>query len=91
MKNQVINHLKGQDVSFVVAGNCKTHAKKSNGTADVTSNNHKESDTLMRYCLPLIDLENKLYMSSHVILMYLLHWLATMKTNKWFDFINGLV
>ena len=32
--------------------------KNSNGTVDV-ANNHKESNTLMRYCLWLVYLENK--------------------------------
>ena len=58
-EKQVINHLKSEDISFAVAGNGRTHIKKSNGTIDVASNNHKESDTLMHYCLGLVDLENK--------------------------------
>ena len=33
--------------------------QNSNGTIDVASNNHQESDTLMRYCLGLIDVENR--------------------------------
>ena len=60
MEKQVVNHLRSQDISFVVAGNGKTHIKNSNGTSDVASNSHKESDTLMRYCLGLVDLENKI-------------------------------
>ena len=35
-----------------------TH-KNSNDTVNVASNNHNESDTLMRYCLGLVDLENE--------------------------------
>ena len=33
--------------------------KNSNGTVDIASNNHQESDTLMRYCLGLVDVENR--------------------------------
>ena len=59
MVKQVINHLKSQDVSFVVAGNGETCIKKSSDTIDVASKNHKESATLMCYCLELVDFENK--------------------------------
>ena len=59
MEKQVINDLKSQYISFVVTGNDKTCILKSNGTIDVASNNHKESDTFMRYFLGLVDLENK--------------------------------
>ena len=46
-------------MSFVVVAKGKTHIKKSNGTVDVASNNHEESDSLMRYFLGLVNLENK--------------------------------
>ena len=59
MEKQIINDLKSQDISFVVAGNGKTHIKKSNGIIDVASNNHQESDTFMGCCFGLVDLENK--------------------------------
>ena len=59
MEKQVINHLKSLDISFVVAGNGKTHIKKSNGTVDVASSNHEQNDAFMRHCLGLVDLENK--------------------------------
>ena len=44
---------------FFCTGNGKTHILKNNGTIDVASNNLKESDTLMHFCLGLVDLENK--------------------------------
>ena len=34
-------------------------SSKSNGIVDVDSNYYGESDTFMRYCLGLVDLENK--------------------------------
>ena len=40
LQKQVVNHLKSQDICFVVAGNGKTHSKNSNSTVDVASNNH---------------------------------------------------
>ena len=40
LQKQVVNHLKSQDIYFVVAGNGKTHSKNSNSTVDVASNNH---------------------------------------------------
>ena len=80
MKKRIINHLKSQDISSVVAGNEKIHIKKSNGTVDVASSNHDESDTLIRYCLGHVDLKNKV---------------VCVKPNdtrtEWFDFINCLV
>ena len=33
--------------------------KNNNGTVDVASNNPEESDTLLCYCLGIVDLENK--------------------------------
>ena len=55
LEKQVINHLKSQDISFSVPGNSKTQIKQSNGCC-VASNNHKESDTLVCYCLRLVHL-----------------------------------
>ena len=52
LEKQIVNHLKNQDMSFVVVAN-------SNGTIHVVSNNHEESDTIMRYCLGLVNLGNK--------------------------------
>ena len=80
VEKQVINHLRSQDISFtvVVAGNGRTHIKNSNCTVDVASNNHEESST----CAIAWDLwiwRIKLYVSSQMILMYLLLCLATMK------------
>ena len=40
LQKQVVNHLKSQDIYFVVARNGKTHSKNSNSTVDVASNNH---------------------------------------------------
>ena len=43
---------------FIVVENGKI-IKNNNGTVEVASNNHEESDTLLRYCLGIVDLENK--------------------------------
>ena len=40
LQKQVVNHLKSQDIYFVVARNGKTHSKNSNSTVDGASNNH---------------------------------------------------
>ena len=40
LQKQVVNHLKSQDIYFVVARNGRTHSKNSNSTVDVASNNH---------------------------------------------------
>ena len=59
LEKQVINQFKEARYFFCSCWEWKNHIKNSNSTVDVASNNHEESETLMRYCLGLVDLENK--------------------------------
>ena len=56
MLSPSLNHLNKKNKSFIVAGNEITI---SSGFNIEGINNHEESETLMRYCLALVDITDK--------------------------------
>ena len=62
---QVINHMREQNVHYVVAGNRKTYWSL-NGNVGEEENDHEEADTLMIRCLKLAND----YMVTNIITVY---------------------
>jgi hypothetical protein len=56
LASTIHDHLKKKNKSFIVAGNGKS---VSSGFSIEGINNHEESDTLMRRCLALVDITDK--------------------------------